>query len=70
VAPASRLMPPISPFKRACCFGVMGLLGGCNKALRPGDRLARSQLEFVHRNTRYDITIDTSEMSPCQARCR
>jgi chloramphenicol 3-O-phosphotransferase len=33
---------------------------------RTGDRLARSQLEFVHRNTRYDITIDTSEMTPMQ----
>lgn len=28
--------------------------------------LARSQLEFVHRNRRYDMTIDTSAMTPLE----
>jgi chloramphenicol 3-O phosphotransferase len=28
--------------------------------------LARSQLAFVHRNVRYDMTIDTSAMTPTQ----
>jgi chloramphenicol 3-O phosphotransferase len=28
--------------------------------------LARSQLKFVHRNMRYDMTIDTSAMTPMQ----
>jgi chloramphenicol 3-O phosphotransferase len=56
---------------------VVGVLASieileCREQKR-GDRvigLARSQLAFIHRNVRYDMTIDTSAITPAQGALR
>jgi chloramphenicol 3-O phosphotransferase len=59
----------LAPY-RTCVVGVLASLEilECREQKR-GDRvigLARSQLAFAHRNVRYDMTIDTSAMTPTE----
>lgn len=66
---ASEYMRLLAPY-RTCVVGVLASLEilECRERSR-ADRvigLARSQLEFVHRNIRYDMTIDTGSMTPMQ----
>jgi chloramphenicol 3-O phosphotransferase len=57
----------LAPF-RTCVVGLFAPLDVLEARERSrGDRvigLARSQIDFVHRNIVYDLTIDTSTVSP------
>lgn len=68
-AAATDYLRVLSPY-RTCLVGILASVEILEQRERErGDRvigLARSQLSFVHRNMPYDLTVDTTSITPAQ----
>jgi chloramphenicol 3-O phosphotransferase len=68
-AAATDYLRVLSPY-RTCLVGILTSVEILEQRERErGDRvigLARSQLAFVHRNMTYDVTVDTTSITPAQ----